>query len=81
MHMQGSLQWVHAQGHVHPWAVGEEGGQSRLHKQAEDQDSVPVGQEQNARGKKTSHAHSLVSEPAAFFSHTLHQHISYVMPC
>lgn len=45
--MQSSLQWVHAQGHVHPGAVGEEGGQSRLHKQAEDQDSVPVGQEPN----------------------------------
>lgn len=43
--MQGVLQGVHAQGNVHSWAVGEEGSQSRLNKQAEDQDSVTVEQE------------------------------------
>lgn len=42
--MQGVLQGVHAQGNVHSWAVGEEGSQSRLNKQAEDQDSVTVEQ-------------------------------------
>ena len=42
MHMQSVLQGVHAQGNVHSRAVGEEGSQSGLHKQAEDQDPVPV---------------------------------------
>lgn len=42
--MQSVLQGVHAQGNVHSRAVGEEGSQSGLNKQTEDQDSVPVGQ-------------------------------------
>lgn len=46
MHMQGLLQGVHAQGNVHSRAVGEEGSQGCLHKQAKDQDPVPVGQKQ-----------------------------------
>lgn len=44
MHMQSVLQGVHAQGNVHSRAVGEEGSQSSLSKQAEDQDPVPVEQ-------------------------------------
>lgn len=36
-----SLERVHAKGHVHAWAVGQEGSQSRLLKQAEDQDLIP----------------------------------------
>lgn len=35
-------QGVHAQRDVHSGAVGEEGGESGLNKQAEDQDPVPV---------------------------------------
>lgn len=42
--MQSILQWIHAQSIVHSWAVGEEGSQSSLNKQAKDQDSVPVKQ-------------------------------------
>lgn len=42
--MQSVLQGVHAQGNVHSRAVGEEGSQSSLNKQAEDQDSVAVEQ-------------------------------------
>lgn len=42
MHMRSVLEGVHAQGNVHSRAVGEEGGQSGLHKQPEDQDPVPV---------------------------------------
>lgn len=42
MHMQSVLQGVHAQGDVHSRAVGEEGSQSSLNKQAENQDPVPV---------------------------------------
>ena len=50
MHVQSVLQGVHAQGDVHPGAVGEEGSQSGLHKQTEDQDPVPF--EQKKRKKK-----------------------------
>lgn len=42
--MQSSLQGVHAQSDVHARAVGEEGSQGRLNKQAKNQDPVPVGQ-------------------------------------
>ena len=42
--MQSVLQGVHAQGNVHPRAVGEEGSQRRLEKQTEDQHLVPVEQ-------------------------------------
>ena len=38
-----SLERVHAKGHVHAWAVGQEGRQGCLLKQAEDQDLVPAG--------------------------------------
>lgn len=50
--MQGVLQGVHAQGNVHSWAVGEEGSQSRLNKQAEDQDSVTVEQKKRLHQRK-----------------------------
>lgn len=50
--MQGVLQGVHAQGNVHSWAVGEEGSQSRLNKQAEDQDSVTVEQKKKTTSEK-----------------------------
>lgn len=50
MRFGGVLQGVHAQGDVHSRAVGEEGSQGGLHKQAEDQDSVPV--EQKIRSQK-----------------------------
>ena len=46
--MRSVLQGVHAQGNVHSRAVREEGSQSSLDKQTEDQDSVPV-----AKGKKS----------------------------
>ena len=45
--MQSVLQGVHAQGDVHSRAVGEEGCQSSLNKEAKDQDSVPVEQKKN----------------------------------
>lgn len=48
--MQSSLQGVHAQGDVHSWAVGEEGGESSLHEQAEDQD--PVSETEQAEIKQ-----------------------------
>lgn len=48
--MQSVLQRVHAQGDVHPRAVGEEGSQSGLDEQTEDQDSVPVEQKKR-KGK------------------------------
>lgn len=48
--MQCILQGVHPQGHVHSRTVGEEGSQSRLNKQTEDQDPVPV--EQKFRAEK-----------------------------
>ena len=38
-----SLERVHAKGHIHAWAVGQEGRQGRLLKQAKDQDLVPAG--------------------------------------
>lgn len=38
-----SLERVHAKGHIHAWAVGQEGSEGRLLKQAEDQDFVPGG--------------------------------------
>lgn len=38
-----SLERVHAKGHVHAGAVGQEGSEGRLLKQAEDQDLVPGG--------------------------------------
>lgn len=38
-----SLERVHAKGHVHARAVGQEGSQGRLLKQPEDQDLVPGG--------------------------------------
>lgn len=38
-----SLERVHAKGHVHAWAVGQEGSEGRLLKQAEDQDLIPGG--------------------------------------
>lgn len=36
-----SLERVHAKGHIHAWAVGQEGSEGRLLKQAEDQDLIP----------------------------------------
>ncbi len=50
--MQSVLQGVHAQGDVHARAVGEEGSQSGLNKQTEDQDSVPVEQKIRAHQRK-----------------------------
>lgn len=38
-----SLERVHAKGHIHAWAVGQEGSEGRLLKQAEDQDLIPGG--------------------------------------
>ena len=38
-----SLERVHAEGHVHAWAVGQEGSEGRLLKQPEDEDLVPGG--------------------------------------
>ena len=38
-----SLERVHAKGHIHAWAVRQEGRQGRLLKQAKDQDLVPAG--------------------------------------
>lgn len=70
--MQSVLQGVHAQGHVHARAVGEEGSQSRLNKEAEDQDPVPVehrvttNQRQQLRfrqsQKNKKHSSSLTSQ-------------------
>lgn len=53
MHMQSVLQGVHAQGNVHSRAVGEEGSQSCLHKQAEDKDPVPVEQKMTRNQRQT----------------------------
>lgn len=50
--MQSLLQGVHAQGDVHPRTVGEEGRQGSLNKQAENQDSVPVGQEKRGHHRR-----------------------------
>lgn len=50
--MQSLLQGVHAQGDVHPRTVGEEGRQGSLNKQAENQDSVPVGQEKRRHHRR-----------------------------
>lgn len=50
--MQSLLQGVHAQSDVHPWTVGEEGRQGSLNKQAENQDSVPVGQEKRPHHRR-----------------------------
>lgn len=52
--MQSVLQGVHAQGNVHSRAVGEEGSQRGLDKQAKDQDPVPVEQDKR-KGKCSNH--------------------------
>lgn len=56
MHMQSVLQGVHAQGNVHSRAVGEEGSQSSLNKQAEDQDSVAVEQKKKTQRSRKEKA-------------------------
>lgn len=45
-----SLERVHAKGHVHAWAVGQEGSKGRLLKQAEDQDLIPGGTSETRPG-------------------------------
>lgn len=44
MRKQHSLERVHPEGHIHAGAVREEGSESRLLKQAEDQDFIPTNE-------------------------------------
>ena len=44
------LEGVHPEGQVHAWAVGQEGSQGCLFKQAEDEDLVPGGTHRENRG-------------------------------
>lgn len=37
------LERVHAKGHIHAWAVGQEGSEGRFLKESEDQDLIPRG--------------------------------------
>ena len=57
-----SLEGVHPESQVHAWAVGQEGSQGCLFKQAEDEDLVPRWDTQRAKGVTiNTHTHSLAS--------------------
>lgn len=63
-----SLERVHAKGHIHAWAVGQEGSEGRLLKQAEDQDLIPGG-----TGKERldpEHPHTRLPRPTETDRHT-----------
>lgn len=82
--MQSVLQGVHAQGDVHARAVGEEGSQSRLNKQAEDQDPVPVEHRITTNQRQQLRFRQSQKQKPLFFSDftaTCPPHLTYFMPC